>query len=292
RSRLTNASIRARLVDTEAPLIMGAVVSGSRPGVVLARALGPALGALGVQHPAGPLSLNLIGEGGAGILPPPAYVENAAVIGLNHPDVRATAAEVGALEPNLDLVAGNRQMVFEDVPSGSVFEHVRLSGSGEGGVVLAELYFPWARGDATSGVVLTNFSGRAVLDAADSVLVGGFVIEGEAPLEVLIRAVGPGLAALEVPAAARNPRLEVFRGETPVAANDDWDADAENGASVAAAGAAVGALPLGEGSADAAVVLTLEPGVYTAVVHPGGSEDYGREALLEIFVVPPQTERR
>ena len=62
-----------------------------------------------------------------------------------------------------------------------------------------------------------------------------------------------------------------------MAANDNWPS------SLAKSFAQAGAFPLAEGSKDAAVWLTLEPGAYTAVLN--GVAGSSGDALIEIYEV-------
>jgi hypothetical protein len=89
--------------------------------------------------------------------------------------------------------------------------------------------------------------------------------------------------AFGVERALARPRLTVYRGAEPVAANGGWTA-AENALEIARAGALVGAFPLVTGSADAALLLELAPGNYTAQV--SGPAGTGGVALLEVYEVP------
>ena len=122
---------------------------------------------------------------------------------------------------------------------------------------------------------LMNISTRATL-AAGQVLTPGFVVGGSVIRRVLIRAIGPGLAGFGVATAARSAALTVFNGAgTQIAANAAWGGDV--GLSTIFAG--VGAFALQAGSADAAVLLKLPPGNYTARVTGVG------EVLVEVYFV-------
>jgi hypothetical protein len=98
-------------------------------------------------------------------------------------------------------------------------------------------------------------------------LFAGFVISGNAPKTVLVRAAGPALALLGVEGFLPFPRIELRRDDTLVRANDGWDAvPAAASAQLATAAANIGAFPFPPGSPDAAILATLEPGAYTALV--------------------------
>ncbi len=136
---------------------------------------------------------------------------------------------------------------------------------------------------------LVNISTRSPVGGAAGALFAGFVIAGNQPKPVLVRAIGPTLASFGVQGALAAATLEVFRGETAVAAAGDWGAGGQ-AAAIAAAAVRVGAFALPASSRDSAALLTLAPGAYTAVVRPAdGSSGVG---LVEVYdategAIPP-----
>ena len=143
------------------------------------------------------------------------------------------------------------------------------------GVALVEIY------DANTGDLgsrLTNLSARTGLNADSDVTVG-FVIAGNSPRTVLVRAIGPGLAAFGVDGTLTDPKITLNRETTPEAGNDDW-----NGSSlIRAAAEKVGAFALDSTSRDAALLTTLPPGSYTArVTAPAGQSGI---VLVEVYLV-------
>ena len=118
---------------------------------------------------------------------------------------------------------------------------------------------------------LVNVATRAFVGTGERVLIGGLVIGGTQPKQVLIRAAGPALAAFGVSNALGDPTLHIYAGAALAAENDNWSSPIDAGRAAAAgeiatAAAQVRAFPFAAGSADAAVLLTLPPGAYTAVV--------------------------
>jgi hypothetical protein len=99
---------------------------------------------------------------------------------------------------------------------------------------------------------------------------------------VLVRAVGPTLAAFGVTDALKNPVLSVYQAERSVATNGAWAGDQVAAADVVEAFDRAGAFRfLDETTRDNAVVLTLAPGAYTAEVK---SADGSLGAvLLEVY---------
>ncbi|MDP3069084.1 MAG: N-acetylmuramoyl-L-alanine amidase [Opitutaceae bacterium] len=144
-----------------------------------------------------------------------------------------------------------------------------------GGVVLVEGY------DAGTGsaVRLLNLSARNRVGTGADVLIAGFVIAGTGTQQVLIRAIGPGLAPFGVTGVLADPRLEVRDATARIAENDNWEA------SLAPVFAATGAFALPPGSRDAAVVLTLPAGRSYSVQVVGAGTTTG-EALVEVYEVP------
>ena len=145
----------------------------------------------------------------------------------------------------------------------------------------ATVSFTGANNDLRTDVEkLINISTRSQTGSATNTLIAGFVIIGTDPKPVLIRAIGPSLSAFGVSGAISAARLEVFREQTSLAVGADWGAGA-NAAEVAATSARVGAFPLAAGSRDAALLLNLAPGTYTAVVSGQGTA--AGVALVEVY---------
>ena len=150
------------------------------------------------------------------------------------------------------------------------------------GVALAEIYDSQPAGvsDATTPR-LVNASARAHVRTGSDLLIVGFVIGGDTPRTLLIRAVGPTLASKGVTFVLPDPQLQLYSGSTRIRENDDWAADAVANATAAAQ---VGAFPLPLDSKDSALLVTLPPGAYTAQV----SDVNGATgvALVELYQVP------
>lgn len=123
-------------------------------------------------------------------------------------------------------------------------------------------------------------------------LTAGFVVRGSG-LRVLIRAVGPTLAALGVPGALANPQLRITNATgLTVETNDDWGAASGDVTAFAKQMASVGAFAFSStDSRDAAVVMFLQPGNYTAVVSASdgaatASASKTGTALVEVYELP------
>ena len=159
---------------------------------------------------------------------------------------------------------------------------VQVTGKGNAtGTVIAEMYD--AAGGARTATTprLINLSTRAEIDA-NSDLAVGFVLGGQAARTVLVRGVGPSLAAFGVSGVMADPRLELFNNSNGqrIASNDDWAGSLE----IATAAASVGAFSLsGPTSKDAVLLVTLPPGQYSARISGAGGA--GGAALVEVYEV-------
>ena len=137
---------------------------------------------------------------------------------------------------------------------------------------------------------LVNVATRAFVGTGDQVLIGGFVVGGAQPKQILIRASGPALRAFGVTDALADPAIQVYSGSSAIAVNDNWSAQIPRAgtihgtsAEIAAAFATTRAFNFVDGSADAALLLTLNPGLYTAVV--GGAGGATGSGLIEAYEV-------
>ena len=122
---------------------------------------------------------------------------------------------------------------------------------------------------------LVNISTRMQVLSGDDVLIAGFIIQGNEPKTVAIRARGPSLVPLGITNAIADPRLELYAaGPTLLLANDDWGT-AANAATIQARGIAP------SNAKESAILVTLVPGAYTAVVSGiAGATGVG---IVEVF---------
>jgi len=125
-----------------------------------------------------------------------------------------------------------------------------------------------------------NISTRGEVGTGSKFLIGGFVVSGSTPKRILIRGIGPTLAAYGIFGVLLNPVLTVFNSQNEeVAVNDDWVSS-----EIADAFSQVGAFELSPNSFDSAVILTLPSGSYTAQLR--GKNQTTGVALLEIYELP------
>jgi len=268
-ARFINNSTRAATSNSEEVLIAGFVLTGSEPTKkVLIRGIGPSLTNYGVE----------------GVLADPELVlyhgqeviaHNAGWRSAANADTIATAGnQVGAFALRADRADS---ALLLDLAPGIYTAHVRSAGGGRG-VALAEVYEV-----GQTRARLINMSTRALVGTGSSVVIPGMVIAGESPKRVLIRAVGPTLRQYGVNAVLERPTMSLVLGPRTVASNTEWGT-AANASEVTAAAEQVGAFPLPAGSKDSALLITLNPGIYSTVVQGVGGT--GGVALVEVYEVP------
>jgi hypothetical protein len=161
----------------------------------------------------------------------------------------------------------------------------KVSGVGStSGTVLAELYDANPSTYSASTPRIINLSARATM-ANDNPLIAGFVVGGSTAKTLMIRAIGPYLSQFFGASAMSDPQLELNVSQsgvnTVLLTNDNW-----GGASLlTSVGNTVGAFPLtDQASKDAVILVTLDPGVYSAKVL--GVNNASGITLVEVYEIP------
>jgi hypothetical protein len=114
------------------------------------------------------------------------------------------------------------------------------------------------------------------VQTGDNVGIGGFIINGTASKNVLVRAIGPSLAQFGVPNALPDPVLELHGpGAFGTVTNNDWRDDPVQEALIEGTGLAPG------NNLESAIYANLTPEAYTAVVR--GNNNFGGVALIEVY---------
>lgn len=122
-----------------------------------------------------------------------------------------------------------------------------------------------------------NISTRLRVEAGNNVLIGGFIVTGNAPKTVAVRGIGPSLAAFGISDALANPVLELRAANGAlIAGNDDWQDNAAQAAQFTAMGLAL------QDPSESGIVATLEPGAsYTAIL--AGKNGGTGIGLVEVY---------
>ncbi|BET67924.1 hypothetical protein ASA1KI_28420 [Opitutales bacterium ASA1] len=141
---------------------------------------------------------------------------------------------------------------------------------------------PSGSGSGVTDGSLVNCSTRAVVGGGD-LAIAGFVIT-DRPRRVLVRAAGPSLREFGVSDALIDPLLTLRDVDGRIlATNDDWH-DRPDRDDIVTTSETIGAFVFAEGSTDAAILVTLPPGSYTAVVE--AQNGHRGVVLAEIYEVP------
>jgi hypothetical protein len=147
-------------------------------------------------------------------------------------------------------------------------------GTGVGSVEVYDL-------DPTSGSLLANISTRGFVQTGDNAMIGGFIVVTQ-PTRVIVRAIGPSLTQLGLPDALTNPQLELYDGSNLIGRNDDWQTTQVVGIVTGDQASEIEKSQLAPTNpAESAIIATLPPGSYTAIVR-GNSGN----ALVEVYALP------
>ena len=127
-----------------------------------------------------------------------------------------------------------------------------------------------------------NISTRGVVQTGANVMIGGFIVTGNAPKKVIVRAIGPELTAYGVPGAMQNPTLELHDAHSIIAQNDDWQRTQMGGIIRSNQVAEIQhSQHTPTNPAESAIIATLQPGNYTAIVR--GKNNTTGAALVEVY---------
>jgi hypothetical protein len=99
------------------------------------------------------------------------------------------------------------------------------------------------------------------VETGDNALIAGFIITGSSPKKVIIRGLGPSLG---IAGALADPSLELNMSGGPIS-NDNWRSDATQAQAIIASG-----IPPAN-DFEPAIIATLDPGAYTAVMRGNGN---------------------
>jgi hypothetical protein len=279
-SRLVNLSSRVRVSagDAAGATIAGFFVTGTTPKQILIRGVGPSLTQFGVTNPVTAPQLKL-------------YNDKNAVIATNagwnnDPGIAAAGDAVAAFKLN---ASSSDAALLVTLAPGLYTAQVQ---SGNTGTALMEVY-DVGSADPNPTKQLINISTRGYVGTDQDVLVAGFVVSGDAPKRILVRGVGPGITQFGVANVVSDPVLKLYDAhQAVIAQNNNWETPQSSGpndtpataAQVTAADTSAGAFPLAAGSTDAAMIVTLNPGQYTAIV--SGANGGTGNAIVEVYEVP------
>lgn len=264
-SRLANVSVRSGAGTGDQTLIVGLAVGGTGTKQVLIRGIGPGLTQFGLTGALADPQLRLF---------------NAAGVQTNLNEdwgggatLSAAFSAVGAFV--LPPASKDAALV---VPLAAGAYTAQVTAAAGTGTALLEAY------DSDASVTtarFVNISARTQVGTGDNILVIGFVVTGTGSKNLLLRAVGPGLSQFGVGGVLADPQLRLFDAAgVATETNDDWAGTA----ALSAVFSQTGAFGLPAASKDAALLVTLQPGAYTAQV--SGVAGTTGVALVEVYEVP------
>jgi cyclophilin family peptidyl-prolyl cis-trans isomerase len=263
---LANISTRAVVGTGDGALIGGFIVRGDAPKKVIIRALGPSLGGAGITDFLADPTLEIHDSSGAQI----AFNNN----WQDDPNSQSVIdAGIAPTEPNEAAMV--LTLPSDDVGIGyTAVVHGTNNGTGVG---LVEVYDV----DSGPGSSVLNISTRSDVGTGEDVLIGGFIVFGEGDQRVLVRAIGPSLTGL-VPEPLADPTLTLVNAQgTQIDFNDNWQDNPD--------AAEIEATTIPPTNPDeSAVIPTLSPGNYTAIVRGTGIDQTGT-GLVEVYALPPLT---
>ncbi|MEP7248281.1 MAG: hypothetical protein ABI787_00715 [Spartobacteria bacterium] len=120
---------------------------------------------------------------------------------------------------------------------------------------------------------LVNISTRTDVLTDDKVLIAGFIIPEGGPKKVILRAIGPSLAAAGVSGPLSDPILELHYPDGTTVSNDNWK-DTQQAEIEATQ------IPPSD-DRESALIATLDPGLYTAIV--SGKNGATGVGLVEVY---------
>ena len=184
---------------------------------------------------------------------------------------RDDASQASEIEANKVAPAHNLESaIVATLPPGNYTAAV-TGKNGATGVGLVEVYDL----DQAADSKLANISTRGIVQSADNVLIGGFILGGaNTNAKVLVRAIGPSLATVGINNSLSDPTLELRDGNgVLLQSNDNWKDEQQN---------AIGQTGIApNNSAEAAILADLPPGAYTVVI--AGKQSATGPALIEVY---------
>jgi len=160
----------------------------------------------------------------------------------------------------------------------------RVAGDGQEGVAIDGLQATVAVGEPA---MLGNISTRASVQTGNHVIVGGFIVQGNGPKRVIVRAIGPELTAFGIPNALADPTLELHNATGAlIASNDKWRSRVIGAIISSNQVSAIqnsGHAPTQP--SESAIMAILQPGNYTAIVR--GRNNVTGVALVEVYDFNP-----
>ena len=255
-SQLLNVATRLRVLTGESALIGGFIITGNEGKRVIIRGIGPSL--TGIQGALANPTLQLFDSGQF-------------LVGSND-DWKQNQTEVQntGIPPTHDLESA----IVTTLQPGAYTAVLRGQNNGIG-IGVVEVYDL----DPAANATVANIGSRGFVETGDNAMIGGFIIggNGQADARVVIRGLGPSLAAFGITNALQNPTLDLKNANgTTLISNDDWQQGQPT---------EINQLNLAPGdSRESALVAVLPHGNYTAILR--GKNNTTGVGVVEVYNVP------
>jgi len=258
--RLIQLSTRMQVGTGDNVLIGGFIMRGPSPKRLMIRGIGPSSGLGGAL--ADPV-LELHDSTGA------------TLASNNNWGDAANKQEM--IDAGLQPLSPNESAIIITIPSdpsAASYTAVVKGANNTTGIGLVEVYDL----DSGPGSTVLNIATRGPVNVDPNALIGGFFLGGTESKRVLVRAIGPSLAAFGVPGALLDPILELHDANGALLeSNDDWGSS-PNQAEIQASGLAP------TNSKESAVLRILPAGPSTAIVR--GVNNTTGVGSVEVYQLP------
>jgi uncharacterized repeat protein (TIGR03803 family) len=258
--KLLNIATRLRVLAGDQVLIGGFIVTGTDPKNVIIRGIGPSL----AQFFSGALA------------DPTLDLYQGDTLLMSNNDWKSdqqAVIEATHIPPTNDLEAA----IVRTLAPGS-YTAILRGNNNTTGIGVVEVYDL----SQTANSELANISSRGFVDAGDNVMIGGLIVgggTGGGTVSVIVRAIGPSLSSSGLLGALQDPTLELHDGNgATIRSNDNWKTR-EDGSSQQSEIEATTIPPTND--LESALVQTLSPGNYTAVVR--GKDNTTGIAVVEVY---------
>jgi len=180
-------------------------------------------------------------------------------LGLDHPDQATPKQNVVAI---MNSVVSNLDTLAQDDINGVT----AIYGTGP------------AYHSIPNAPVLMDLSARGTTYTGNNVLIGGFIVQGSQPAQLVVRCLAFSLASYGVPNALGDSVIELHDANNLIASNDDWftSSDAETISSYHRDP---------PNSIESALLVTLNPGNYTAIVRSFSNAQQPATSGVALFEV-------